>query len=41
MYSALPYAIIAQIPYVLIQGFYYSLVIYSMMAFQWTAANFL
>ncbi|KAJ0986405.1 hypothetical protein J5N97_004761 [Dioscorea zingiberensis] len=44
MYSALPYAIaqvVVEIPFVLIQALYYSLLIYSMMAFQWTAAKFL
>ncbi|KAJ6842230.1 ABC transporter G family member 42-like [Iris pallida] len=44
MYSALPYAIaqvIVEVPYVLAQGLYFSLIIYSMMSFQWTAAKFL
>lgn len=44
MYSALPYAIaqvVVEVPYVLAQGLYFSLVIYSMMSFQWTAAKFL
>ncbi|XP_072984475.1 ABC transporter G family member 42-like [Typha latifolia] len=43
MYSALPYAIaqvIMEIPYVFIQGLYYTLIVYSMMSFQWTAAKF-
>ncbi|KAJ6793990.1 ABC transporter G family member 42-like [Iris pallida] len=44
MYSALPYAIaqvVVEIPYVFIQAIYFSLIIYSMMSFQWTAAKFL
>ncbi|KAG6516429.1 hypothetical protein ZIOFF_026894 [Zingiber officinale] len=44
MYSALPYAlaqVLVEIPYVLVQTMYFSLIIYSMMSFQWTAAKFL
>lgn len=44
MYSALPYAIaqvVVEIPYVLIQGLYYTLIIYSMMSFQWTLVKFM
>ncbi|EHA8586807.1 putative ABC transporter G family member 42 [Cocos nucifera] len=44
MYSALPYAIaqvVVEIPYVLLQGLYYTLIIYSMMSFQWTAEKFM
>ncbi|CAL9041826.1 ABC transporter G family member 42 [Musa acuminata AAA Group] len=43
MYSALPYAmaqVLVEIPYVVIQAAYYSLIVYSMMSFQWTAAKF-
>ncbi|KAJ3692072.1 hypothetical protein LUZ60_012422 [Juncus effusus] len=43
MYSALPYAIaqvVMEIPYVFIQGLYYTAIVYSMMSFQWTAAKF-
>jgi energy-coupling factor transporter ATP-binding protein EcfA2/ABC-type multidrug transport system permease subunit len=43
MYSALPYAIgqvLVEIPYVLIQGLLYGLIVYSMMGFQWTVAKF-
>lgn len=43
MYSSLPYAIsqvVVEIPYVFIQSLYYSIIIYSMMSFQWTAAKF-
>uniref|UniRef100_A0A6V7QQA9 ABC transporter domain-containing protein n=1 Tax=Ananas comosus var. bracteatus TaxID=296719 RepID=A0A6V7QQA9_ANACO len=43
MYSALPYAIaqvVMEIPYVFIQGLYYTLIVYSMLSFQWTAVKF-
>ncbi|GKV27175.1 hypothetical protein SLEP1_g36377 [Rubroshorea leprosula] len=43
MYSALPYAlaqVIAEIPYVLVQTTYYTLIVYAMVGFQWTAAKF-
>ncbi|CAN1836619.1 ABC transporter G family member 36, partial [Linum perenne] len=43
MYSELPYAlsqVIAEIPYVLVQTTYYTLIVYAMMAFEWTAAKF-
>ncbi|WOL00752.1 hypothetical protein Cni_G09465 [Canna indica] len=43
MYSALPYAmaqVLVEIPYVLFQAIYFSLIVYSMMSFQWTAAKF-
>lgn len=43
MYSALPYAmaqVIAEIPYVLVQTTYYTLIVYAMVSFQWTAAKF-
>ncbi|KAF3450694.1 hypothetical protein FNV43_RR06783 [Rhamnella rubrinervis] len=43
MYSALPYAlaqILVEIPYVFVQTTYYSLVVYAMVSFQWTAAKF-
>lgn len=44
MYSALPYAIaqvVVEIPYVFIQGLFYTVIVYAMMSFQWTAAKFL
>ncbi|XP_020676453.1 ABC transporter G family member 42 isoform X4 [Dendrobium catenatum] len=44
MYSALPYAlsqVVVEIPYVLFQAFYYTLLVYYMMSFQWTATKFL
>lgn len=43
MYSALPYAmaqVIAEIPYVLVQTTYYTLIVYAMIGFEWTAAKF-
>ncbi|XP_071722010.1 pleiotropic drug resistance protein 1-like isoform X2 [Rutidosis leptorrhynchoides] len=43
MYSALPYAVgqvLVEIPYVMIQGIMYSVVVYSMMGFEWTVAKF-
>ncbi|KAI7727852.1 hypothetical protein M8C21_031340, partial [Ambrosia artemisiifolia] len=43
MYSALPYAmaqVFVEIPYVLIQTTYYTLIVYAMVAFEWTAAKF-
>ncbi|CAN6201350.1 unnamed protein product [Urochloa humidicola] len=43
MYSALPYAIaqvVMEIPYVFVQTTYYTLIVYAMMSFQWTAAKF-
>ncbi|KAK6153626.1 hypothetical protein DH2020_013265 [Rehmannia glutinosa] len=43
MYSALPYAIaqvIVEIPYVLIQTTYYTIIVYAMVSFEWTAAKF-
>lgn len=43
MYSALPYAlaqVIIEIPYVLFQAAYYTLIVYAMVDFQWTAAKF-
>nr|QVT92281.1 ABC transporter [Salvia miltiorrhiza] len=44
MYSALPYAlsqVIVEIPYVLIQTTYYTLIVYAMVSFEWTVAKFL
>ncbi|CAE5957541.1 unnamed protein product [Arabidopsis arenosa] len=44
MYSAIPYAIsqvTCELPYVLIQTTYYSLIIYSMVGFEWKASKFL
>lgn len=32
--------VVVEIPYVIIQAAYYSLIVYSMMSFQWTAAKF-
>ncbi|EEE65874.1 hypothetical protein OsJ_21675 [Oryza sativa Japonica Group] len=43
MYSAMPYAIaqvVMEIPYVFVQTAYYTLIVYAMMSFQWTAAKF-
>ncbi|KAI9109476.1 hypothetical protein K1719_019530 [Acacia pycnantha] len=44
MYSALPYAIaqvVTEIPYVLVQAVYYSLLVYAMVSFEWAADKFL
>ncbi|KAF8027596.1 hypothetical protein BT93_E0489 [Corymbia citriodora subsp. variegata] len=44
MYSALPYAmaqVICELPYVLFQTTYYTVIVYSMVCFEWTAAKFL
>ncbi|KAJ8638657.1 hypothetical protein MRB53_012924 [Persea americana] len=44
MYSALPYAlaqVFIEIPFVFIQTSYYTLIVYAMLSFQWTAAKFL
>ncbi|KAK4269319.1 hypothetical protein QN277_022491 [Acacia crassicarpa] len=43
MYSSLPYAIaqvVIEIPYVLLQCTYYSILVYSMIGFEWTAPKF-
>nr|DAD44607.1 TPA_asm: hypothetical protein HUJ06_002837 [Nelumbo nucifera] len=43
MYYALPYAIaqvITELPYVFIQTTYYTLIVYAMISFQWTATKF-
>ncbi|PSS07401.1 ABC transporter G family member 36 like [Actinidia chinensis var. chinensis] len=43
MYSALPYAlaqVITEIPYVLVQTTYFSLIVYSMVGFEWAAQKF-
>ncbi|XP_073040136.1 ABC transporter G family member 36-like isoform X2 [Primulina eburnea] len=43
MYSALPYAmsqVIVEVPYVLVQTTYYTLIVYGMLNFEWTAAKF-
>ncbi|KAJ7294134.1 hypothetical protein O6H91_19G003400 [Diphasiastrum complanatum] len=43
MYSAFPYAfgqVIIEIPYVFVQTIVYGLIVYSMIAFQWTVAKF-
>lgn len=43
MYSAMPYAmaqVVAEIPYVFVQTAYYSLIVYALVSFQWTAAKF-
>ncbi|KAE8673189.1 Pleiotropic drug resistance protein 12 [Hibiscus syriacus] len=43
MYSALPYAlaqVICEVPYVLFQTSYYTLIVYAMVGFEWTAAKF-
>ncbi|KAI3684270.1 hypothetical protein L6452_33491 [Arctium lappa] len=44
MYSALPYAfaqVLVEIPYVLVQSGVYSVIVYAMIGFEWTAAKFL
>ncbi|XP_024969108.1 ABC transporter G family member 35-like isoform X3 [Cynara cardunculus var. scolymus] len=43
MYSALPYAmaqVFVEIPYVFVQTVYYTLIVYAMVSFEWTAAKF-
>ncbi|ERN20480.1 hypothetical protein AMTR_s00068p00162220 [Amborella trichopoda] len=43
MYSALPYAIaqiIIEIPYILVQALLYGVIVYAMIAFEWTTAKF-
>ncbi|PWA62985.1 ABC transporter G family member 37 [Artemisia annua] len=43
MYSALPYAfaqVLVEIPYVLVQTVVYTVIVYSMIGFEWTAAKF-
>ncbi|KAL4353278.1 hypothetical protein GQ457_06G011440 [Hibiscus cannabinus] len=43
MYSALPYAlaqVIIEIPFVLVQSLYYTLIVYAMIKFKWTAKKF-
>ncbi|KAL9995553.1 putative ABC transporter, AAA+ ATPase domain, ABC-2 type transporter, ABC-transporter [Helianthus debilis subsp. tardiflorus] len=43
MYSALPYAfaqVLVEIPYILVQTGVYSVIVYSMIGFEWTAAKF-
>ncbi|KAI3510433.1 hypothetical protein L1887_17421 [Cichorium endivia] len=43
MYSALPYAmaqVIVEIPYVFFQTTYYTLIVYAMVSFEWTAAKY-
>nr|GEU43666.1 pleiotropic drug resistance protein 1-like [Tanacetum cinerariifolium] len=43
MYSALPYAfaqVLVEIPYVLVQTVVYTVMVYSMIGFEWTAAKF-
>ncbi|XP_073142895.1 ABC transporter G family member 29-like isoform X2 [Henckelia pumila] len=43
MYSALPYAmaqVVTEIPYVFVQTFYYTLLVYTMMSFEWKAVKF-
>ncbi|PKU71423.1 ABC transporter G family member 38-like [Dendrobium catenatum] len=44
MYSDLPYAlsqVFVEVPYVFFQASYYSLMVYSMMSFEWTVTKFL
>ncbi|KAK1422456.1 hypothetical protein QVD17_25588 [Tagetes erecta] len=44
MYSALPYAfaqVLVEIPYVLVQTVVYSVIVYSMIGFEWSAEKFL
>eukprot|EP00256_Glycine_max_P069227 XP_025983822.1 pleiotropic drug resistance protein 1-like [Glycine max] len=43
MYSALPYAfaqVLIELPYVLVQAVFYSIIDYAMIGFEWTAAEF-
>ncbi|CAH8388401.1 unnamed protein product [Eruca vesicaria subsp. sativa] len=43
MYSALPYAlaqVICEVPYVLFQTSYYTLIVYTMLCFEWTVVKF-
>ncbi|KAL6615974.1 hypothetical protein ACP70R_038244 [Stipagrostis hirtigluma subsp. patula] len=43
MYSAIPYAlaqVVVEIPYVFVQSGIYTLIVYSMMSFQWTPTKF-
>ncbi|KAI4355694.1 hypothetical protein L6164_004442 [Bauhinia variegata] len=43
MYSALPYAfaqVIIEIPYILVQGVTYGVIVYAMMGFEWSASKF-
>ncbi|KAI3521518.1 hypothetical protein L1887_10988 [Cichorium endivia] len=43
MYSSLPYAmaqVFVEIPYVFLQTTYYTLIVYAMVSFEWTAAKF-
>ncbi|CAN6441234.1 unnamed protein product [Victoria cruziana] len=43
MYSAFPYAlaqVVAEIPYVFFQTTYYTVIVYAMVSFEWTAAKF-
>ncbi|XP_042758861.1 pleiotropic drug resistance protein 1 isoform X1 [Lactuca sativa] len=43
MYSALPYAfaqVLVEVPYVFAQTAFYSLIVYAMIGFEWTAAKF-
>ncbi|GAB4850286.1 transcription factor [Ancistrocladus abbreviatus] len=43
LYSALPYAmsqVVVEVPFVLVQAAYYTVIVYAMVSFQWTAAKF-
>ncbi|KAK6148809.1 hypothetical protein DH2020_016334 [Rehmannia glutinosa] len=43
MYSVLPYAmaqVIAEVPYIFVQTTYYTLIVYTMVSFEWKAAKF-
>ncbi|XP_077211686.1 pleiotropic drug resistance protein 1-like [Tasmannia lanceolata] len=43
MYSALPYAfaqLVIEVPYILLQTLTYGIIVYAMIAFEWTAAKF-
>ncbi|KAJ4873477.1 ABC transporter G family member 29 [Raphanus sativus] len=43
MYSALPYAlaqVVCEVPYVLFQTTYYTLIVYAMLCFEWTVVKF-
>ncbi|KAI3740632.1 hypothetical protein L2E82_31102 [Cichorium intybus] len=44
MYSALPYAmaqVIVEIPFVVVQTLYYTVIVYAMVSFEWSVAKFL
>ncbi|KAB2081399.1 hypothetical protein ES319_A05G129600v1 [Gossypium barbadense] len=40
MYSAMPNAIIIEIPYIFVKAFVYVIIVYAMIGFEWTIAKF-